>query len=179
VLCLFQNIYVVTVGRFIFGLSAGAFSVFVPSYINEVTPTELKGPFGSATQLFITLGIFISNILGIPLPLTPDEFSDDNFVTRSYWRLLFALPIAFAAIQSTLLLTIYNYETPKFLKQHKKMGELNQVMGKIYAASEVQARIDGIIVNESSEGSPSYSETLFSPKYRIATYIGCGLSFLQ
>jgi MFS family permease len=122
---LVKNIYVVTVGRFLFGLSAGAFSVFVPSYINEVTPTELKGPFGSATQLLITLGIFISNILGIPLPTTDEEFKDDNFVNRNYWRLLFALPIAFAAIQSTLLFTIFNYETPKFLKQHKKMGELN------------------------------------------------------
>jgi MFS family permease len=122
---LVKNIYVVTVGRFLFGLSAGAFSVFVPSYINEVTPTELKGPFGSATQLLITLGIFISNILGIPLPTTDEEFKEDNFVNRNYWRLLFALPIAFAAIQSTLLFTIFNYETPKFLKQHKKMGELN------------------------------------------------------
>jgi sugar porter (SP) family MFS transporter len=113
---LVKNIYVVTVGRFLFGLSAGAFSVFVPSYINEVTPTELKGPFGSATQLLITLGIFISNILGIPLPTTDEEFKEDNFVNRNYWRLLFALPIAFAAIQSTLLFTIFNYETPKFLK---------------------------------------------------------------
>jgi MFS transporter, SP family, sugar:H+ symporter len=37
------NIYVVTVGRFICGFSVGAFSVLVPSYINEVSPTELKG----------------------------------------------------------------------------------------------------------------------------------------
>ena len=41
-LCLVKNLYVVTVGRFIFGLSAGSFSVFVPSYINEITPTEMK-----------------------------------------------------------------------------------------------------------------------------------------
>ena len=59
------------------------------------------------------------------------------------------------------------------------MGELNEIMGKIYAASEVQGRIDAIIVNESNEGSPSYSDTLFSPKYKNATYIGCALSFLQ
>jgi MFS family permease len=64
----------VTFGRFLFGLSAGAFSVFVPSYINEVTPTELKGQFGSATQLLITFGIFISYILGIPLPTNLIEY---------------------------------------------------------------------------------------------------------
>ena len=40
---------VVAVGRFLFGYSAGAFSVFVPSFFNELIPLELKGQFGSAT----------------------------------------------------------------------------------------------------------------------------------
>lgn len=40
---------VVAAGRFIQGLAAGSFSVFVPSFINEVTPTELKGPIGTST----------------------------------------------------------------------------------------------------------------------------------
>jgi MFS family permease len=48
-LTLVQIKEVVLGGRFLFGLSSGAFSVFVPSVINELTPTELKGPFGSAT----------------------------------------------------------------------------------------------------------------------------------
>ena len=34
---------VVVAGRFLFGLTAGAFSVFVPSFINELSPTEMKG----------------------------------------------------------------------------------------------------------------------------------------
>ena len=46
---LIHKVEVVAAGRFLYGLGAGAFSVFVPSFINEVTPTELKGPFGSAT----------------------------------------------------------------------------------------------------------------------------------
>ena len=92
---------VVVAGRFLFGLATGAFSVFVPSFINEVTPTELKGPIGSSTQIFITVGILIANLLGIPLPdcyiekcPVPLEYS--TFIVFDYWRLLFAIPIVIA-----------------------------------------------------------------------------------
>lgn len=34
---------VMLAGRFIFGFGAGAFSAFVPSFINEITPVELRG----------------------------------------------------------------------------------------------------------------------------------------
>jgi MFS family permease len=47
--CLIKKYEAVLVGRFLYGVCGGAFSVFVPSFINEVTPTELKGPFGSST----------------------------------------------------------------------------------------------------------------------------------
>ncbi len=59
-LTLFQNIYIVVIGRLIFGLAAGSFTVFVPSFINELTPIELKGPYGSATQLMVTFGLLVS-----------------------------------------------------------------------------------------------------------------------
>lgn len=48
-LTLVQMKEVLVAGRFIYGLAAGTFTVFVPSYISEITPTELRGPFGSAT----------------------------------------------------------------------------------------------------------------------------------
>jgi MFS family permease len=46
---LIPNTYVITVGRFIYGISNGAFSVFVPLYINETAPLEIKGPLGVMT----------------------------------------------------------------------------------------------------------------------------------
>lgn len=53
-------------------------------------------------------------------------------------------------------------------------------MGKIYAPDQVQSRIDSIVVSTGgADSSPSYSETLTSPKYRSATLIGCTLSMLQ
>ena len=81
-------------------------------------------------------------------------------------------------IQSALLLTVFNYETPKFLKQNGRSAELNAIMGKIYSHDQVQNRIDAIVIG-SGGNSPSYSETLTSPKYMVATLIGCTLSLLQ
>ena len=104
-LCLVKKLGVVLAGRFLYGVAGGAFSVFVPSFINEVTPVELKGPFGSSTQILITLGIMISNLLGIPFPSceSPDSCTninplDDSFIQTEYWRILFALPIGFSLI---------------------------------------------------------------------------------
>lgn len=46
---LIPNVYAITVGRFIYGISNGAFSVFVPLYINETSPVEMKGSLGVMT----------------------------------------------------------------------------------------------------------------------------------
>lgn len=65
---LIKNEYWILAGRFVFGLATGAFSVFVPSFINELAPTEMKGALGSLTQILITLGIFVSNLVCLPMP---------------------------------------------------------------------------------------------------------------
>lgn len=48
-LVLIQNEICLLIGRFIYGLACGSFSVFVPLYINETAPIELKGPMGVMT----------------------------------------------------------------------------------------------------------------------------------
>lgn len=106
----------VMVGRFIYGMSTGAFSVFVPSYINELTPVELRGPFGTATQILMNSGILISNLVGLPFPDSNDNpYRPGTFINDNYWRVVIALPIPMALIQSLLLMTVFNYETPRFL----------------------------------------------------------------
>ena len=37
------------VGKFIYGVSVGAFSTYCPKYIAETAPVEVKGPFGALT----------------------------------------------------------------------------------------------------------------------------------
>jgi len=64
----YSSTIAITIGRFIYGISNGAFSVFVPLYINETAPIEMKGSLGVLTQLFVTVGIMISMLLGLVIP---------------------------------------------------------------------------------------------------------------
>jgi len=48
-LCCIQNWECLIVGRFVYGLAAGSFSVFCPKYISETAPVEVRGPAGGMT----------------------------------------------------------------------------------------------------------------------------------
>jgi len=63
---------------------------------------------------------------------------------------MFAIPIGISLLQMILLLTVFNYETPKFLKQHNKHAELNKLMGKIYESDRIVERINAITVASDS-----------------------------
>lgn len=189
----------IVVGRFIYGLATGSFSVLVPSFsnktpkfliilciVNEVAPTELKGPLGAVTQILITVGIMIAFFLGIPIPNFVEvgghyipENLEATFESDNYWRVLFALPIAFSIFQTIMLLTVFNYETPKFLKANNQHAQLNQLMGKIYESDRIAERVNAIVIETGKAASPSFAETLCHPRYRFATILGCSLSVLQ
>jgi len=42
-----QYIWLMSIGRFLWGIGYGAFSVLCAKFINEITPIELLGPFGA------------------------------------------------------------------------------------------------------------------------------------
>jgi MFS family permease len=63
-LTLIMNYPMLCLGRFLYGVAAGAFSVFVPKYISETSPVEVKGVAGGITQLTLTFGILVSFSLG-------------------------------------------------------------------------------------------------------------------
>jgi MFS family permease len=46
---LIPNKIALIIGRFIYGIANGSFSVFVPLFINETAPIEIKGPVGVMT----------------------------------------------------------------------------------------------------------------------------------
>lgn len=46
-LTLVDNLHSLYIGRFLYGIAAGCFSVFCPKFISETAPTEVKGPAGA------------------------------------------------------------------------------------------------------------------------------------
>lgn len=52
------------IGRFIIGISGGAFCVAAPIYTAEIAETEIRGTLGSYFQLLLTIGILLSYALG-------------------------------------------------------------------------------------------------------------------
>ena len=62
---LFDDYVYLCIGRFIYGLSVGTFSVFCPKYISETAPIEVKGPAGALTQVCITFGILVAFSVGL------------------------------------------------------------------------------------------------------------------
>lgn len=64
-------------GRFIIGVYCGLTTGFVPMYVGEVSPTELRGALGTLHQLGIVVGILIAQVSTHPwlhpLGVCPDS----------------------------------------------------------------------------------------------------------
>lgn len=113
-----SNIAILTIGRFISGLGAGAAVVVVPIYVSEVAPPKEKGFFGAFTQIMINMGIFIAQLLGYFL-------SKDQL-----WRIILAVGGAIGIAQAIGLL-LAGQESPKWLADNGSGRRAKRILRKI------------------------------------------------
>jgi len=57
--------YMLIAGRFVVGINCGVNTVLAPMYITELAPVRIRGNVGVLHQLAITVGLLVSQILGI------------------------------------------------------------------------------------------------------------------
>ena len=84
-------------------LSLGLNTSLVPMYISEIAPLTLRGGLGTVNQLAVTVGLLISQILGVDGLLGTDEG----------WPYLLGVAIFPSALQLVLLPMCP--ESPRFL----------------------------------------------------------------
>jgi MFS family permease len=146
VMCMFPfNDWYFAFARFVWGLAVGAFTVFVPKFITETSPTEMSGLLGGASQLLLCSGILIPSLLSLAVPnetsgstTPPGNF---DFYTNMYWRYTWLLAVLIALLQLLALSFCFNYETPLTLKENGEWDKLTALMRRIYKADAVQSRV--------------------------------------
>ena len=69
--CMMNNILLICVGRFFWGVAIGSFSVVCGKYTFEFCPMEYLGPFGGLSQLGISFGICIMAVMALGIPQPP------------------------------------------------------------------------------------------------------------
>lgn len=50
------------IGRFVIGLYSGLSTGFVPMYVEEISPTSLRGAMGTLHQLGVVIGILLAQV---------------------------------------------------------------------------------------------------------------------
>ncbi|XP_063817962.1 solute carrier family 2, facilitated glucose transporter member 9-like isoform X3 [Pseudophryne corroboree] len=93
----------VIIGRFITGIHSGISLSVVPMYLGEISPKNLRGFLGLMPSIFICLGVFVAQVLGLPELLGQDET----------WPLFLALIVVPTIVQVSVL--PFFPESPRYL----------------------------------------------------------------
>ncbi|KPP79547.1 solute carrier family 2, facilitated glucose transporter member 1-like, partial [Scleropages formosus] len=94
---------ILIIGRLVFGLFCGLVMSLNPLYIQEVSPTELRGAFATLNQVSFASGIFLGMVAGLDMVLG----------TQKYWALMFSLSLIPALLQYAAL--PFCPESPRYL----------------------------------------------------------------
>ncbi|CAB1344602.1 unnamed protein product [Coregonus sp. 'balchen'] len=121
----------IIVGRFITGVHSGISLSVVPMYLGEIAPKNLRGFLGLVPSIFICLGVFIAQILGLHELLGKEE----------HWPLFLSLVVIPTMFQ--LMLLPWFPESPRYLLIEKRNVHATITALKWYRSkANIQAEIE-------------------------------------
>ncbi|KAH9510278.1 Solute carrier 2, facilitated glucose transporter member 3 [Bulinus truncatus] len=157
--------------RILVGLHSGLNITLCPLYLAEISPRKIRGAIGTCHQLACTIGILVSQILGLK----------ELLGTETLWPFLFA----FNAIPSIICVIFMPFfpESPRFLLIKKKQeAEAIEALKKFRGTENVSDEIEEMRIEASkSVGVKNYSlkELLTAPELRMPVIIACVLQISQ
>lgn len=70
IIILAKQLWLLIAARLIVGIGVGAACVLIPTYVSEIAETSARGTLGAMFQLFLTIGILFSFVLGSAMDYT-------------------------------------------------------------------------------------------------------------
>ncbi|XWS39327.1 hypothetical protein CRYUN_Cryun18bG0042500 [Craigia yunnanensis] len=126
------NIEMLIIGRILLGCGVGFANQAVPLFLSELAPAKIRGALNISFQLFITIGIFIANMV--------------NYVASNIHPNGWRISLAIAGIPALMLClgSLLICETPTSLIERNKIEEGKKVLRKIRGVENVDDEFDSI-----------------------------------
>lgn len=159
------------IGRFVVGLYSGLSTGFVPMYVGEISPTDLRGALGTLHQLGVVVGILVAQIFGI----------DSIMGNATLWPFLLSVTFIPALLQCLLL--PFCPESPRYLLiNQNEEGKAQDVLRKLRGTDDVSADMQEMREESRQmmrEKKVTILELFRSPTYRQPLLIAVMLQLSQ
>jgi sugar porter (SP) family MFS transporter len=155
------NTGVLVTARFFLGIAIGTASLVVPTYIAEMAPRAIRGRLVSLQQLMITVGIFVSYLVGYA------------FARSGGWRWMLGLAVVPAVVMLLGLLGLA--ESPRWLLTRGREAEARKIMLRSRSAREADEEIAEIKHLADVESRLTFRD-LLTPQMRPAILLGVALA---
>ncbi|KAB8228433.1 putative MFS glucose transporter [Aspergillus alliaceus] len=144
------SIPVLSLGRLLSGVGAGASIVVGPIYISEIAPPSARGFFGAFTQIMTNVGILLTQSLGY-------------FLSRgNMWRVILAIAGVIGCLELLGLFLVP--ESPIWLADHQKGNVARQVLQRIRGKNtDIEPEVEGWRTSAGAENSSGEEQSLLSP----------------
>ncbi|KNA22457.1 hypothetical protein SOVF_033370 [Spinacia oleracea] len=154
-------------GRFLVGLGMGLGPAVAALYVAEVSPTYVRGTFGSFTQIATCLGLMGSFVIGIPAKDSKD-----------WWRVCFwvsVIPAALLALSMELCA-----ESPHWLFKKGRSAEAEVEFERLLGGLHVKSAIAELSKSDRGDEADTvkFSELFYGRHYKVV-FIGSVLFALQ
>ena len=136
--------------RFLVGYAIGISSATAPLYIAELSPRHIRGGLVTINQLFITIGILVSYLIGF------------LFVETQSWRIMFVIAGIPAALQFFIM--AFFPESPRYLTKIGKPEKAFNILKKLRATEE-HAHLEIAHIEKMRKKKRPIGQNFFQEKY--------------
>ena len=175
---LVNSLGLLIVFRVLGGVGVGMASVVAPAYIAEIAPARIRGRLGSAQQLAIVLGIFVSLLADYAFATAAGGSEKTLWLGLAAWRWMFLAMAVPAVIYGALSLTIP--ESPRYLVSRERLREAKRVLGRVLGDVDLDAKLAEIRKTLNGERRPRLADVR-GPALGLMpiVWVGIGLSIFQ